>query len=201
MIKKLLLILFFSGIFISIVWFDLSYNSIVTKKESDIAEKLINQPDYIANISDWQEYRDNKLGFSIKYPDDIEVREKLIKSLMVNFSAWGPYQKAGEDLFDGISFSVYQDSFPKYKKLKEYVIDQSKQAGKLGKVIKPVTSISLGGKQGYIFITENSTKVTNIYLPLKNNQILGISYLSPDPKNTGYQKIIDLMVSSIKISG
>lgn len=144
---------------------------------------------------DWKTHTNSKCGFSIKYPDELTVDETRG---CVHFSLWGPTQKTETEFFDGISLLFDSDQLGN-KTLKELAEEEAAMFQDVGEVLIPPTQTTIAGVSGYTFKASGLGVFTYFYLSPKPGVYLEIVDSTVDPTGKGFQKTVDLMLSTLKL--
>lgn len=150
------------------------------------------------------EYKNTKMGFSLKYPDGFEIKESADGS--VNLSKWGSTQKSQTELFDGIAINIVQGRLGVNKDLlsliKADIEQKNQQLSPDYKIIEPVIPYVLSAiSGGYTYTaSEPFGNVTYYYLPEKLNKFLLITSRYPDPKNLGFGVVANNIIKSITLN-
>ncbi len=142
------------------------------------------------------EYKNSKMGFSVKLPLDIKTAENSDNT--VSFSKQGPTQKAGTELFDGLSLNIDQGSLGSNSSLKSLIeadiTQKNEQLSPDYKVLRPVAPIN-GGY--YYQAQEIFGNVDYYYLTQTAQKFLIITVIQKDPGNLGFGKTVTDIIQSI----
>jgi len=153
--------------------------------------------------SSTKEYKNSKMGFSLQYPEDMEITTNEDGSVSV--SKWGPTQKENTEFFDGIAINISQASLgtnPNLLSLVNADIEQKKeQLSPDYEILESPTPYTLWYKTGsFTYKAEELFgQVTYYYLPQSSDKFLLVSSRYPDPQGTGFEAQSEKIVRSIKI--
>lgn len=167
-------------------------------------------PAPITTPEGWLEYKLPGIGLTFFYPADAKVDTKSSHTLgvgskyqgpiLVNISKYGQTQGLDTELYDGYSFSIAKIALNSESLQKIAQDSISFNTSEFGQetLIKPLSTITIGGKTGYTYTIQSLGQYTHILLPLDEKSFLLITYSAPDPNNQGYQKIIDQILSTFE---
>jgi hypothetical protein len=146
---------------------------------------------------DWKTYTDVEERFSFRYPPTWEMNkvQDRIANEIVSFEFWGPTQKAGTELYDGIGVIFAARKNPKGLSPKEYALKENALERDTGRT-EFEESISVGGRVGYKLVVSGLGKSILIYLPLGDG-ILEIIIFG-DVDNPQYSNQYNLMLQTFK---
>lgn len=149
--------------------------------------------------ADWQTFRSVEHHFSLSYPPGIEPETH--PDGVVNFSQWGPTQKANTEFYDGLSLSftsgLYsQESLGLFVQLEADKLLDEPVVEKVG----PVEPVNLGPYSGWQFeITVMGTR-TNLYLPAGPGRFLKITNATQDPTGQGFQQTVGQILKTLSLT-
>lgn len=152
-------------------------------------------PSETSNIEGWKVYTDQDKGLSINYPPEMTLMKEAggIKFLFL-----GPTQRTGTELYDGIIFYVFKESYNQ-NTLKEFVEVQLEEEKKFEvTVTKELENWSFSGFNGYSYEIQGLGVFTYIFIDAGPGKTIKITYLAPDPKNQGFQQTVNTMISTLK---
>ncbi|GEM_PF-3403210 len=147
-------------------------------------------------LDGWKMFESEAFGFSLRYPPEMEVAENEDGS--VRFLLIGPSQTRGTEVYDGIILTFFLGNYSD-DSLLEYVdqLVSEKRNDPIYIEVGDVEEVDIGGISGYRFTESALGEFTNIYLPWGDEGgYLNIFYLLEDPKNQGFEEILDKMLSS-----
>jgi hypothetical protein len=148
------------------------------------------------DTANWSEYTNQELGFSVKYPPELDLEENQARA---SFVYWGPTQREGTELYDGISFTVSHDVYSSEISLEQYIGAKLGEAEITGEIIMPMATTTLGGVQGYSYTISSLGEITHIIVPVDDNQVLDVHYLAPDPGSNGFQEAVGKLLGTFEI--
>jgi hypothetical protein len=143
---------------------------------------------------DWKTHTNAKCGFTIKYPPELSVDENRG---CVHFSLWGPTQKTETEFYDGISL-LFDSGQLGNKTLKELIEEEAAVFQDVGEVLIPPTQTTIAGVSGYTFKARGLGVFTYFYVSHKSGVYLEIVDSTVDPTGKGFQKTVDLILSTLK---
>ncbi len=149
--------------------------------------------------SEWDTYRSQELSFTIEYPDYIEVEER---NGSVSFIKWGPTQRGGTELYDGISLTVRGLDIATDSSPLEFAQEEIVDAQMLGEVISEIATSTFANQEAYVYTVRTLGISSKIVLSLDDNEnydALQITYSSPDPENIGHEEVVEKMLESFDI--
>lgn len=144
--------------------------------------------------ADWKTHTNTECGFSIKYPSELTVDETRG---CVHFSLWGPTQKTDTEFYDGISL-LFDSGQLGNKTLKQLVDEEVAMFQDVGEVLIPPAATTIAGVSGYTFKASGLGVFTYFYVSPKPGAYLEIVDSTVDPTGKGFQKTVDLMLSTLK---
>lgn len=146
--------------------------------------------------AEWEIY-ESDTGWSMRYPEDVEVTENRA----VSFMMFGPTQKEGTEFYDGISLTVRSGALGGLT-LKEYVEDKVAEIENdaVSQVVSGPTPVTLSTYSGYRLTTTGLGTFDYYYLPLGETGYLEIIDATIDPEKAGFEETVKMMLNSIVIS-
>lgn len=148
-------------------------------------------------MASWKTFTSTTLGFSMRYPSDVVVKEDK----EVSFTKSGPSQKDATEFSDGIFLSVSTGSLKGVTLTK--FIDNSiialKSGTKLSGAVADVTAGTLVGKK---FTVEGGLggPFTFYYFPKGDKDYFLVSDSTKDPSSSGFAKTVSTMVTTFASS-
>ena len=148
----------------------------------------------------WKTYTSDK-GFMFKYPIDAKVDFSQQEDA-VKLQIWGPSQKEGTELYDGIGISFKAGSITAGKTLKDIVDNLFSQYSQMpdAKVIQEVAVYKAQDLSGYNFIIELMGKTTYLILQdsLNQTEYVVITEMYVDPSNKGFELTVNQILSTLQ---
>lgn len=146
------------------------------------------------------EYTNQEEGYSIEYPEDINVEEKTTD--FVWFYKFGPTQQKNTEFYDGISIRIRREVLEKDMTLEDKAQELAEQDRSLGEVTQEVTEASLGGIEGYIYSSKTvGTETTTYLLKYPNSdKYLHVINGTADPENQGFNKTARDILNTIELN-
>lgn len=143
----------------------------------------------------WITYQNAEFGFSMRYPDYMDLSEN---DNQVRLAYWGPTQRTGTELFDGISLTVRRHELATGTDVQDFIGEDLEEARFLGEVIATVSTSTLGSQTAFRYTTRTLGVLNKIIIPMdrENNELLEIVYSTPDPQDRGYQATVDRILES-----
>lgn len=145
--------------------------------------------------SDWQFYTNQSVGFSLYYPPKMNVRVSSQDEIV--FELWGPTQREGTELFDGITFIVNKEIKESEKTLEDYVNEKITERQE-GTLIAQPSEISISGKKAIAYDYQSVGIYHHVYVPVSTSTVMTITYLNPDPTDQGYVSQTETMLQSFR---
>jgi len=145
--------------------------------------------------ADWESYSSETVGFSIKYDPSLIVSED--SETDVRFYKIGPTQQGQTEMYDGIVFSVRRVAIIEEQQL--YIDTQIEQFKEVGTITEPLHDISINGVSAKEFGASGLGDFKIIFVPVDDKTFIEISYITPDPTNIGFQKIVETILSTFKL--
>ncbi len=149
--------------------------------------------------ADWETYRDEDLGISIRYPPEMTVEQDAEgpADVGVSLTRWGPTQERDTELFDGISISIrrgmHEDT------LQSFVEDRMESARNVGSIREPLSTTTLAGREAHTFTADTLGVYTHYYLSAGPQEYLQVSVLHPDPTGQGFAETVRRILDSLQI--
>lgn len=148
-------------------------------------------------LEEWEVYQNSELRFSMRYPEYLNINEG---ESMVKFSYWGPTQRRGTELYDGISLTIRGLKIGTSSSIVEYVQKDIEEAKILGEIIEGLatTTKRLDDTLVYTYTMRTLGLLHRIVMPNEGEKydFLEITYSAPDPTNTGHDAVVDKMLDS-----
>lgn len=144
----------------------------------------------------WQTYLNNEIGFSIKYPSDLEPKEDEV-SKIVTFVKFGPTQKEGTEFYDGISMSIKTGNLGG-KTLKEFA-DSVAKGDPTSVVVSGPEMVYIAGISAYKLTIRGLGEFDYYYFQKGADGYIEIVDNSQDPAEQGFIEIVTQMLESLKI--
>lgn len=145
--------------------------------------------------NNWKKYSNNTAGFSLKYDPTLTVKEDLQTS--IRFYKWGPTQRGQTEIYDGIIFSVQRVDLQ--KGIEEHINSRMSQFKNVGTITDPLHDSRVNGALVKEFSASSLGDFTLVFVPIDSRTLLEISYMTPDPTNAGFRKVVELMLSSFSL--
>jgi len=153
-------------------------------------------------IADWNTYQKEGIAFTFKYPKGTTLwgREENV----IQLSLWGPTQKSGAELSDGLSLRFYLPKTFENESLRDYVgaVRGEYATGESIVEISEVGEITLNRLGGYTFSTKylGNQGAQHIYLqsPHQPNVFVEIVDATLDPTDQGFEEIADQILSTFE---
>lgn len=151
--------------------------------------------------ANWKTYTNVSMGFQIQFPQDITVNENLDKEFL-SLILIGSSQRPETELGDGIKIDISLMDRGDKNLLQVTNEDRQRLIEAMGTEISLPAQTTIGNINGYkIIIGSNSpyAGAIRIYLPAKQvGKYWQIDQYAPDPKNHGYNKTADQILSTFK---
>lgn len=145
--------------------------------------------------TDWKLYSSDTMGFSMYYDPSLTLQEDTKTD--VRFYKQGPSQRGQTEMYDGVIVTVRKVSVPNGGQV--YIDDQIEQYKNVGNIIVPLHDSKLNGISTKEYGASGFGDAKMIFVPINNQTLLEVSYMVPDPTNAGFQKTVDLMLSTFKL--
>lgn len=183
------------------VWYYFQYYSQQnqdTKVQAPISEQSTpsqtSQP--IDTPAGWQHLVSTTNNISLSYPQDARVEDSPGS---INISIYGPTQKDGTELFDGISLTI--STLPlNGSKLESAANNQwqnNSQTPKTG-TVSQLQKINYADKDGFKYTLSNFSQNDIYILPLTQDLYLNVTEIILDPKDIGFAQLTEQIVSTIR---
>jgi len=151
-------------------------------------------PNGFSPVSQWQEYTNTEIGFSLLYPNALMVKNPVDGSVAFTYS--GPTQDPNTEFFDGISLTIAVVDTTDYESLNAYVREQITDVQAIGELINPVSTTTFAGRRAYEYSADTLGVSHHRYVFLSPTSTLHISYVAPDPENRGYATVVETMLET-----
>jgi len=171
--------------------FFLTYSS-----AGETTEKTSIEPQLFDPTAGWKTYTSSKHGFTIKYPEEVELKEESDGSVVL--SQWGPTQKAETEFYDGISLRFDSGSLGG-KTLKQLVEEKAEQDKENAEILIAPTTTIIAGISGFSYRARGLGEYTSIYLPGKSGAYIEIINFTVDPTGKGFQETAEQILSTFKV--
>ena len=148
------------------------------------------------STAEWEIHESDK-GWSMRYPEGVEVTENRA----VSFMMFGSTQKEGTEFYDGISLTVRSGALGGLT-LKEFVDDKVTEIENdaVSQVVSGPTAVTLSTYSGYRLTTTGFGTFEYYYLPLGETGYLEIIDATQDPEKIGFEETVKMMLNSIVVS-
>ena len=159
----------------------------------------VNAPNAGGIFSQWSLRMMNDLGVSAALPQKFERQNGENSS--VAFSYLGSTQTTATELFDGISVSFYLREKGENQSLESvvqelYNTDDSSPVKE--SISEDILEVTIAGEQAYMYTYTSLGEIDKYFFLNKNNQVVEISVLDPDPENHGYTEVSQAIIASIE---
>ncbi len=145
--------------------------------------------------TDWKLYSSDTISFSMYYDPSLTFQED--SKTDVRFYKQGPTQRGQTEMYDGMIVSIRKVSVDDGGQV--YIDDQIEQYKNVGNITVPLHEGKLNGISVKEYSASGLGDSTIIFVPVDNRTLLEVSYMAPDPTNAGFQKTIDLMLSTFSL--
>jgi len=162
----------------------------------ETTEKTSIEPQLFDPTAGWKTYTSSKHGFTIKYPEEVELKEESDGSVVL--SQWGPTQKAETEFYDGISLRFDSGSLGG-KTLKQLVEEKAEQDKENAEILIAPTTTIIAGISGFSYRARGLGEYTSIYLPGKSGAYIEIINFTVDPTGKGFQETAEQILSTFKV--
>ena len=153
----------------------------------------------VANKSEvgenWKQYSSNNIGFSIKYDSSLIVSEE--ENNTVRLYKYGPTQRGQTEMYDGIILTVRRVSLT--NSAQSYIDAQMEGFKNDGTITVPLHDEKLNGISVKAFSGSGLGDFNLMFVPVNDQTLLEISYMAPDPTNAGFQKTVEMMLSTFQL--
>jgi hypothetical protein len=146
----------------------------------------------------WETYNHKTVGYSIKYPNDVEIKER--EASLIHFLKLGPTQRPETELFDGLSISI--DPREIAASAIEYANGQVKNPvfGPNDIIEKP-RSTTVNGYPAATYTTSAlGIHRTTVIQNNDKNMLYIITDSSVDPTKQGFLETANQIISTFKFS-
>lgn len=141
-------------------------------------------------------YTSENFGVSFSFPSDMQI-EKLNGTLRVY--KWGPTQREGTELYDGIIISFMKPENPDNLDLEPFAKFKLEEELEFeGEVIKPVTKVSYGEFTGYEFTILSLGEASSFFFENDSGEIVRIVYFVEDPADEGFDNMLTQVLQSLE---
>lgn len=145
--------------------------------------------------SDWEVYTNPDIGFSIKYDPDLKISQRAKQD--ISLYMYGPTQKGETEMYDGLTLSFRRAQFT--GSIDDYVQKEMGQFSAIGQITTPLHDITINNTPAKSFSASGVGDYTVIFVPLDDTSVIEVAYIDPDPGSLGFQKDIDLMLSTFEL--
>lgn len=145
--------------------------------------------------TDWKLYSSDTIGFSMYYDPSLTLQED--SKTDVRFYKQGPTQRGQTEMYDGMIVSIRKVSVDDGGQV--HIDDQIEQYKNVGNITVPLHESTLNGISVKEYSASGLGDSTIIFVPVDNQILLEVSYMAPDPTSAGFQKTIDLMLSTFSL--
>ena len=148
--------------------------------------------------ADWELYTSRELGFSLKYPAEVEVEEDDVNKTVL-FTVLGPTQAEGTEFFDGISLSVSTGSLGG-KTLASFVAeDVVDESDGISEIVSGPEQVEIAGLSGYKLRVSGLGEFDYYFFLKPDGDYLRIVNSSYDPAGRGYLETVETMLGTLKL--
>jgi hypothetical protein len=141
-------------------------------------------------------YTSENFGVSFSFPSDMEV-EKQNGRLRVY--KWGPTQREGTELYDGIIITLMKPENPDDMDLMAFAEQQLENELQFeGEVVEPVTRVRHGEFTGYEFTVTGLGISTSFFFENEEDEIIRVVYFVEDPGNLGFEETLNEILDSLE---
>lgn len=148
--------------------------------------------------TNWKTYTDEVNGFSFKYPTNITPVTDNYEDGVVRLPIQGPTQVNGAVANDGLGLN-FKVGVLEDKNLLGFVNDQvEKLKSKYAEINIQPMKIKINNYDGYTFTASTDGTVKFIYLANSKIYVEISMIVREAPKNQGYTKIVDQILSTFK---
>ncbi len=145
--------------------------------------------------TDWKLYSNDTIGFSMYYDPSLTLQED--SKTDVRFYKQGPTQRGQTEMYDGMIVTVRKVDV--VGDTQAYIDNQIEQYKNIGSITEPLHDSKLNGISTKEYSASGLGDSKMIFVPIDNRTLLEVSYMAPDPTNSGFQKTVDLMLSAFKL--
>lgn len=144
---------------------------------------------------EWKLYTSDDIGFSMYYDPSLTIQEDTKTD--VRFYKQGPSQRGQTEMYDGMIVTVRKVDV--VGNTQAYINNQIEQYKDIGSITEPLHDSKLNGISTKEYGASSLGDAKIIFVPNDNQTLLEVSYMAPDPTNAGFQKTVDLMLSTFKL--
>jgi len=151
-----------------------------------------------SDVSSWNIFEDPDLGLHVSYPPEMKAQANEDRSLRLYYH--GPTQGDGTEIYDGILMHFSLENISSDTHLASYAQSMyEKETGDLVEGIQNPVVTRVGDTEGYRYRVRGLGTFDVVLVPHreKNNTILRISMVYPDPQSVGYRAIVERVVSNL----
>jgi len=160
-------------------------------------------------VKNWNTYTAPSLGFSMKHPEDIEIRTPNQTTRRFQFSDSNTQNNTDSETTDGFTMTVSVDQAigTQYSSLKAYAQAKFKAQSQNITQKQSPQSIAIANKPAYVYSTQSSSEGKRMYYVfLHRNTGRGyqVSVAKSDnasQSDNKYNNIIDAMLDSLSFTG
>lgn len=195
-ISVLILILLISGLYFLNQNQQASSQTPNSPSPTLLAPKPSPQKTPIPVPEDWETFNSETYGISLRHPKDFTVEETQEGVRIVKL---GQTQSLGTELYDGISVLIRTGTLDN-QTLEEFV-DTNIQETKDQPINATVSSkekVRLLELDGFTYHVSSLGEATYTLLPIGTGRYLEIINSTVDPSDMGYQKTVDIIISSLE---
>lgn len=195
-ISVLILIILIGGLFYFNQTKQVSSQKSSAPSPTLLAPKPTQKPTPTPIPEDWETFKSEDFGISIRHPKDFEASETQEGVRIVKL---GPTQSQGTELYDGISL-LLKTGILENQNLEEFVdaeIAETK-AQPINAKVSEKREVQVLELPGFSYDVSSLGDARYIFLPKGPGGYLEIINSTIDPSNLGYQKTVDLIISSIE---
>ena len=145
--------------------------------------------------TDWKLYSSDTIGFSMYYDPSLTLQEETKTD--VRFYKQGPSQRGQTEMYDGMIVTVRKIDV--VGDTQAYIDNQIEQYKDIGSITEPLHDSKLNGISTKEYGVSGLGDAKIIFVSINNQTLLEVSYMVPDPTNAGFQKTVDLMLSTFKL--
>lgn len=147
-------------------------------------------------VEGWETYTNERLRVKINYPSEMTISSE---SGGIKFVFMGPTQGIGTELYDGIIFYIFRESYEE-NSLREFAEAQIEEEKKYETTItQELEEWTLGKLDGYFFEVEGLGTFTNIIIDAGQGEAIKVTYLAPGSQDQGYQDTVNKMLSTLEL--
>jgi len=137
--------------------------------------------------ADWQTYRSEALGFSIKYPPLISVTETGNERVQFSLETEDP----GTGVPEGFTLTITRESLTPFDSLEAYVSAEYQDQLQIAQGIQEPTRATFNDRPAVAYVVaSNVGQVEHLYIAQNDQSALHISHSINDPAGKGYGNIV-----------